>query len=95
MTMLRDLARDRECTVRLPGCNGGGETAVLAHFRLAGTCGAGMKPPDTNGAWCCSHCHDVCDGRIRTIDPNVRLAHAEGVMRTLAILAEEGYRMKK
>ena len=46
MTKLREEARGRDCTVRLPGCNGGGESTVLAHYRLAGTCGMGIKPPD-------------------------------------------------
>lgn len=71
--------------VRLPGCDGGGETTVLAHYRLAGYCGTGMKPPDTMGAFCCFACHEAIDGRrfIPGHDRDrVRLAHAEGVMRT-------------
>ena len=82
---LRKLARGRVCMVRLPGCNGGGDTTVLAHYRLAGTCGVGMKPDDEQGAWACDRCHDVVDGR-RTLDgwtrAEIRLAFAEGVLRT-------------
>jgi hypothetical protein len=83
--------------VRLPGCDGGGETTVLAHYRLSGTCGVGLKPPDTNGAFACDHCHGICDGRIKSdMDrDHIRLAHAEGVLRTLAWLASEGYEMRK
>lgn len=87
MTSLRKLARGRACLVRLPGCSGGGDDTVLAHYRLGGTCGMGLKPPDFLAAWCCDHCHAVVDGRIKP--PNgltresVRLALAEGVMRTL------------
>ncbi|MFO5541033.1 nuclease domain-containing protein, partial [Klebsiella pneumoniae] len=45
MANLRKEARGRECTVRIPGhCNGNPETSVLAHYRLAGTCGTGCKP---------------------------------------------------
>jgi len=52
---LRELARDKPCMVRLPGiCNGDPTTTVLAHYRLADTCGGGMKPDDWQGAWACS-----------------------------------------
>lgn len=84
---LRKLARGKPCMVRLPGCDGGGETTVLAHYRLAGTCGMGMKPPDLCAAWACDRCHACCDGRAPTPDgytrDQVRLAHAEGVLRTI------------
>lgn len=81
---LRDLARGQPCMVRLPNvCNGNPETTVLAHYRLAGTCGAGTKPDDEQGAWACSACHDECDRRTRKLETDfVRLAHAEGVLRT-------------
>jgi hypothetical protein len=94
---LRDLARDRPCLVRLPGCNNDPDSVVLAHYRLAGTCGVGMKPPDTLGAYACSHCHDGIDERINIgiTRTELRLAHAEGVMRTLAMLHADGYRMRK
>ena len=40
------LARGEACQVRIPGvCNGNWETTVLAHYRLSGLCGIGMKPP--------------------------------------------------
>lgn len=86
MTNLRNLARGRPCMVRLPGCDGGGDTTVLAHYRLAGYCGVGMKPPDMLGAWCCASCHDLVDSRrfiANLTKDEIRLAHAEGVMRTV------------
>jgi hypothetical protein len=85
MTPARKAAKGQRCMVRLPGCDGGGETTVLAHYRLAGTCGTGTKPPDELGAWCCASCHDRIDGRVNCGLPRVelRLAHAEGVFRTL------------
>lgn len=94
MANLRKAARGRECTVRIPGyCNGNPETSVLAHYRLAGTCGTGCKPDDTQGAIACSACHDLIDGRKRTTDytrDELRLMHAEGLIRTLAIWKKEG-----
>lgn len=90
---LRKEAKGRECTVRLPGiCDGGTETVVLAHYRMAGLNGVGQKPDDIFGAWACSSCHDACDFRIKTSysRDELRLAHAEGVMRTQAILRKEG-----
>ena len=91
MSKLTKLARGRECQVRLSCCNYNTETTVLAHYRLAGTCGVGMKPNDLQGAWACSACHDEIDRRTRNFDNEfVRLAHAEGVFRTIAILIKEG-----
>ena len=92
MSKLTKLARGRECQVRIPGvCNGDPETTVLAHYRLAGTCGVGMKPHDLLGAWACSSCHDEIDRRTRRIDSDsASLAHLEGVIRTQAILLKEG-----
>lgn len=93
-TRLTKLARGRDCTVRLPGCPNNTETTVLAHYRLAGTCGVGIKPNNLQGAWCCDYCHSVCDGRTKAPEgmarDDIRLAHAEGVMRTIDILVREG-----
>ena len=91
---LREEARGRECQIRLPHvCNGNPETTVLAHFRMIGLSGIGLKSPDHFGAWSCSACHDVCDKRrfVRELDPTfIRLAHAIGVFRTQKILLDEG-----
>ena len=89
---LTKAARGRECQVRIPGvCNGNPETTVLAHYRMSGTCGVGMKPNDLQGAWACSACHDACDGRSQLIGrAEARQHHAEGVMRTQAKLMSEG-----
>ncbi|MCL2899772.1 DUF1364 domain-containing protein [Brenneria tiliae] len=91
MKNLRKEARNRECQVRIPGiCNHNPETTVLAHYRLSGTCGTGIKPADIQGAWACSACHDEIDRRTRYTDAETaRLFHAEGVMRTQAILIDE------
>ena len=88
-------ARGRECTVRIPGyCTFNPETSVLAHYRLAGTCGTAYKPDDLQGAIACNVCHDLIDGRVKTKDftyDELRLMHAEGVFRTLAIWKKEGF----
>lgn len=88
----RKEAKGRDCQVRIPGiCNHNPETTVLSHYRMAGLNGVGMKPDDILGAWACSSCHDECDRRTRKMGAEfVRLAHAEGVMRTQAILRKEG-----
>lgn len=98
MTDPRKIARGKPCMVRLSGCDGGGETTVLAHYRLAGTCGMGIKPPHWQAAWCCAHCHDIIDGRVYIVGlsqeaiprDTIRLAHAEGVIRTLYELDKMG-----
>lgn len=65
---LRDSARGRECTLRLPGaCNGNPETTVLAHLSC-GARGVGMKSPDNMAVFACSGCHDAIDGRRRDIE---------------------------
>ncbi|HGN0358339.1 TPA: nuclease domain-containing protein, partial [Proteus mirabilis] len=52
MANLRKEARGRECQIRIPGvCNGNSETVVLAHYRMSGICGTGIKPNDIFGAW--------------------------------------------
>jgi hypothetical protein len=85
-TPARKAARGKECMIRIPGvCNGNPETTVLAHYRMAGYCGAGLKPDDSMGAWACSCCHDAIDLRVRDTTHSrveLHLMHAEGVMRT-------------
>lgn len=93
MTDLRKQARNRPCMIRLQGCDGGGETTVLAHYRLAGYSGMGLKPDDALGAWACNYCHSAVDGRSNPLmmeREDYRKAHAEGVMRTFAALRKEG-----
>lgn len=85
---LRDEARGRECQIRIwPVCNGNPDTTVLAHYRLAGISGMGIKPPDLIGAWACSSCHMHVDSHK---DTETQLAFAHGVFRTLNILDKEG-----
>ena len=92
--MLRKEARGRGCTVRIPGvCNFNSETTVLAHIRAAGVSGMGLKSPDLLGAWACSACHDEIDGRTHKSGlsrDELRLAHYDGMARTIMQLHKEG-----
>lgn len=88
------LARGQDCTVRIPGiCCHNPETVVLAHYRMAGLAGVGMKPSPLVGAWACASCHNEIDGRTRLSGlprEQLRLIHAEACLRTLARLIEMG-----
>lgn len=88
------LARGEPCTIRLPGCDGGGETTVLAHYRsLALGSGVAIRPHSLFGAYACFHCHNVVDARVFLHAHSrdlVRLAHAEGVLKTISRLIDSG-----
>lgn len=92
MADLRKAARGRECQVRIPGvCNGNPETSVLAHIRLAGLCGTGIKPPDLIATIACSACHDEIDRRTHFVDAGYAKECAlEGMARTQVIWLKEG-----
>ena len=79
--------------VRLEGiCNHNPETVVLAHIRMAGVSGMGLKADDLLGAWACSACHTAIDGHNKSgfTRDELRLAHLEGMVRTIAQLRKEG-----
>ena len=93
LTYLRKIAEGQRCMIRSPVCNFNTETTVLAHVRMG--IGMGQKPPDLCGAWACSDCHDLVDGRNSFkqawLADEVRLWHLEGVIRTLIELEKLGY----
>ena len=82
----RQAAKGQPCLIRLPGCLHDATTTVLCHYPLPGVSGMGLKSPDILGAFGCANCHAVVDGRMARpagyTRNDVRLAHAEGVMRT-------------
>jgi hypothetical protein len=82
---LRKLAQGKPCMIRLEGCDGGGETTVLAHARIIGVSGMGYKSPDICGAWACAHCHRICDS-----DKSHEIDLLRGVVRTLDKLTQMG-----
>jgi len=92
-TQTRRMAKGQPCLIRLPNCSGGGDDTVLCHYRLSGYSGTGLKPPDCMGAFGCMSCHSVVDGRSPIPEgytrETVRLAHAEGCLRTQALIQGE------
>lgn len=93
MSKLTDAARGQDCQIRVPGiCRFNPETVVLCHYRMSGLNGIGMKPLDVCGAYGCSDCHSAVDGRLKTgfSRDELRLMHAEAVMRTLTIAHKRG-----
>lgn len=92
MTDLRQYARGKQCSIRVPEyCNFNPETTVWCHIRLIGVSGFGIKAPDVLGAFGCSACHDVVDGRTKTdyTHAELRLMHLEGMARSQAWLVSE------
>lgn len=94
MSVLTQAARGAPCRVRLPICNGNAETTVAAHYRSVSLgAGMGIKPNDLLCADACSACHDAIDGRTHIegyTKEEIRLAHAEGVLRTITARFEAG-----
>jgi hypothetical protein len=87
-------AKGRACTVMSNVCNRNPETTVLAHLNLRSIfrCGMGQKPPDWAGAWACSSCHDLLDGRVSSGEctaGEIENLHLVGMVRTLKILGDE------
>lgn len=72
------------CSILIPGhCNGNPETTVFAHDNGGGM---GTKTDDWNGADMCSSCHDVFDGRVKSIysKADLRDMFASARMMTIA-----------
>lgn len=94
MSKITESARGESCTVRLPGvCNRNPETTVLAHINgIRFGHGTGQKVSDIHGAYCCSSCHDVIDGRVKSdIDRDfLKQAHLEAVIETQIKLIKKG-----
>ncbi len=84
---LRKYAKGKPCMVRTGFCNHDPETTVLAHVRISGISGMGLKAPDLLGAWCCSDCHAHCDTRH---EHEMQNAFYEGVLRTQNQLIKDG-----
>ena len=91
MSNLRQLARGKECMVRLVGiCNHDPDTTVLAHLR-DGFYGMGIKPVDWCGVWACFHCHNEIDRRTTKMDPTeVKAECLRALCQQLAWYADKG-----
>jgi len=91
MINLRKEAKGRDCQIRVPGfCYHSSETVVGCHFPI--NKGIALKSHDMFIAWGCMGCHRVVDLVEKTpfTKEQIRLMHAEGVLRTQAILIKEG-----
>lgn len=89
---LRDSARGKDCTLRIPGvCCGDPETTVLAHLPHGGR-SMGQKAPDTHAVYACANCHDVLDNRTRHTVPRDELLECclRGLAETQAQMMEDG-----
>lgn len=90
-------ARLRDCTIRIPGvCNFNPETTVFAH--LSGVrFGHGIGIKTRFGAYACSSCHDVVDGRVKVAGDkkDAYIAHLEGVIETIGVLLDIGLMVMK
>ena len=88
---LTESARNQMCTVRIPRvCNFRPDTTVFAHLNGGGM---GTKKSDLFGAFCCSSCHDVIDGRVPS-EFNIHqimLMHYAGMERTQQWWLDNGY----
>ena len=90
MTDLKKYARDKPCMVRLPGCDGGGQTTVLAHYRSSST-GMGQKEPDVMAAHCCDSCHRAeHNGIPGWTKAEIKTAFLEWILRTQKQLVKDG-----
>ena len=95
MSKIRESARGEACQIRIPGvCNFDPATTVWCHANgSAAGKGIGMKSHDLLGAYGCSACHDVIDGRAHPLDwsrTTVKLWFWEGHARSLQMLIEKG-----
>jgi hypothetical protein len=94
MSKITQSAKGENCTVRVIGyCNGNSETVVLAHLNgIRYGHGTGKKVNDIHGSYCCSSCHDVLDGRVRSnySKDELKLFHLESIIETQLILLDKG-----
>lgn len=54
--------------------------------------GMGIKAHDIHGAYCCTACHDVLDGRVKSDFEAewLELEHLRGIIQTQKIMIQEG-----
>lgn len=90
MHKIRRAARGQDCTLQIhPYCNFNTETTVLCHINTDHK-GWGIKSPDYFGAFGCSDCHDIIDGRRKTDLPKAEITACilRGLFRTWKILID-------
>lgn len=91
MLNLRKFARGKPCQVRIVGvCSFDDSETVLAHIRLGGVGGTGMKPPDLCGVHACLNCHreiDLHTSNMTQLERESYILH--GLLRTLREVSRE------
>ena len=90
MSKITKSAKGEDCQVRIPGvCNFDPSTTIPAH-RNGG--GVAMKVHDIFTAYCCSACHDVVDGRVKTeyTHEEILIWFYEGIFRTQEKVIKKG-----
>lgn len=91
-SILTKAARGKGCTIQLhPYCNSNPETTVFCHAPSSRK-GWGIKSPDWWGAFGCSDCHDIVDGRRKVDIPKAEIdrCFTRGIFQTMAIQIESG-----
>lgn len=80
--------------VRSEVCSYNPEETVLAHVRMVGISGMGLKAPDFLGAWSCARCHQLADtgrcGDVQLTRDDRDLLLLRAVIRTQYELMKEG-----
>lgn len=82
-------AQGQCCQIRIPGvCNHDNATVVFCHINGGGM---GMKHLSIHGAYGCTACHDVVDGRkdVGLHTDLLRLYHLDGVIRTQQLMVDQ------
>ena len=83
---LRDSARNRGCSLQLPGiCNHDPKTTVLAHLSSP-VKGMGNKSDDWHAVFACSACHEALDQKVWAVDWYI----LRGLQRTQRFWFEHG-----
>lgn len=91
MSKITKSARGEDCQIRIPGiCTHNPDETVFCHDNGAGLA---IKKPDCEGAYGCSACHDVVDGRRQSVNftrDQIRIMFFEGQQRTRIKLMAKG-----
>ncbi|AFC85445.1 Protein of unknown function (DUF1364) [Frateuria aurantia DSM 6220] len=92
MSKARQLAKGQPCMIGIAGtCNGDPETTVFARYPMDVYFDIEMSSDDELGAWACSACNAVLVRRPPILEEfflQLRLFHAEGVLRTQHAIRE-------
>ena len=101
MSSITKSARGQPGTIRKPHvCNHNPQTTVFAHINgVRYGHGTGKKVSDILGAYSCSNCHDLIDGRASNeyqySKAELMLMHFQGMAETQLKLIEQGLIVEK